>query len=92
MRPIDKDLLAPIVDGLLARTPLTPLEHAEILRIAQAYTAEESADALHVSGDVIRARRKRIYRKLGVSSVSELAALLLAYSLRAQNLAAPTGT
>ena len=82
MRPIEVVPLTALVNGFLGTTPVTPLEHAEVIRIAQAYTAEDSAVELRVSGDVVRARRKRLYRKLGVSNQGELAARLLAYSLR----------
>jgi DNA-binding CsgD family transcriptional regulator len=70
------------VARFLEGTTLTPAERAEVLRIAQGFACKDSASAAGVSPETIRARRKRIYRKLDVPGSGELLAHLLALGLR----------
>jgi DNA-binding CsgD family transcriptional regulator len=81
MPQIDPDLLAPVASRLLDRARLTPAERAEVLRIAQGFTCKDSAAAAGVSPDTIRARRKRIYRKLALEGSRDVVVALLALSL-----------
>lgn len=81
MPHIDIDVLAPFASSFTDGTSLTPAERAEVLRIAQGFACKDSAAAAAVSPETIRARRKRIYRKLGVSGSGELIAVLLARAL-----------
>jgi DNA-binding CsgD family transcriptional regulator len=78
---MDPDLLAPIAARYIDRARLTPAERAEVLRMAQGFQCKDSANAANVSPETIRARRKRIYRKLDISGSIELIAALLAVSL-----------
>lgn len=87
MADIDTDALSGIVDAFIERRRLTPAERAELLRIAQGLHCKDSAGIASVSPETIRARRKRIYRKLGVGGANEALSSLLALSLR--ELAAP---
>ena len=82
MAQIDIEILQPFAARFLEGTNLTPAERAEVLRIAQGFACKDSASAAGVSPETIRARRKRIYRKLDVPGSAELLAKLLALSLR----------
>src|SRR5512133_3017276 len=82
MPHIDIELLAPFGAKFMEGTNLTPSERAEVLRMAQGYACKDSAAAANVSPETIRARRKRIYRKLKISGAGELISALLALSLR----------
>jgi DNA-binding CsgD family transcriptional regulator len=83
MAQIEIDVLSRLADKLIssAKPPLTPAERSEILRIAQGLACKDSASAANVSPETIRARRKRIYRKLGLPGASETLSALLALSL-----------
>ena len=81
MPQIDVDILTPFATKYLTGTTLTRAERAEVLRMAQGFTCKDSAGAGGVSPETIRARRKRIYRKLGLSGVNDLISSLLAVSL-----------
>jgi DNA-binding CsgD family transcriptional regulator len=81
MPHIDIDVLAPFAASFTEGTTLTPAERSEVLRIAQGFACKDSAAAAAVSPETIRARRKRIYRKLGVSGSGELIAVLLSRAL-----------
>ncbi len=74
--------LAPLVAGLDGGSALTAAERIEVLRIAQGFACKDSAAAANLSPETIRARRKRIYRKLGVGGFNEVISALLASSLR----------
>jgi DNA-binding CsgD family transcriptional regulator len=74
--------LAPLAASLPGGTTLTPSERTEVLRLAQGFACKDSAAAGNVSPETIRARRKRIYRKLGVAGSNEVISALLACSLR----------
>ena len=82
MAQIDIEILQPFATRFLEGTNLTPAERAEVLRIAQGFACKDSASAAGVSPETIRARRKRIYRKLDVPGSAELLAKLLALSLK----------
>ena len=81
MPHIDVEILAPFAARFMEGTSLTPAERAEVLRIAQGFACKDSAAAAGISPETIRARRKRIYRKLDVPGSSYLIATLLAHSL-----------
>jgi len=81
MAHIDIEILQPFASRFLEGTKLTPAERAEVLRISQGFACKDSASAADVSPETIRARRKRIYRKLDVSGATEVLAKLLALSL-----------
>ena len=82
MPHIDVDTLAPFTAKFLEGSTLTPAERTEVLRLAQGFACKDSAAAANVSPETIRARRKRIYRKLGVPGSGELIATLLGFSLK----------
>ncbi len=82
MPQIDIDILAPLAAKCMEGAALTPAERMEILRIAQGYCCKDSAAASDISPETVRARRKRIYRKIAVSGASEVIARLLALSLK----------
>src|SRR5512145_3038884 len=82
MPHIDIEILAPFAAKFMEGTNLTPAERAEVLRIAQGFACKDSAAAANVSPETIRARRKRIYRKIDVAGSSEIISALLALSLK----------
>ena len=82
MPHIDVEVLTPFTARFLEGTNLTPAERSEVLRLAQGFACKDSAAAANVSPETIRARRKRIYRKLDVPGSGELISALLALSLR----------
>ncbi len=82
MPAIDIEVLAPFAARYMEGRGLTPAERAEILRLAQGFACKDSAAAANISPETIRARRKRIYRKLDVAGSSEVLSALLALSLR----------
>ena len=82
MAHIDIDVLAPFAAKFTDGTSLTAAERAEVLRIAQGFACKDSAAAAAVSPETIRARRKRIYRKLAVPGSCELIAVLLGRALQ----------
>jgi DNA-binding CsgD family transcriptional regulator len=81
MPHIDIEILTPFAAKFMEGTNLTPAERSEVLRMAQGFACKDSAAAAGVSPETIRARRKRIYRKLDVPGSSELISALLALSL-----------
>jgi DNA-binding CsgD family transcriptional regulator len=82
MPQIDIDVLVPFTAKALEGKALTPAERAEVLRIAQGFACKDSAQAANISPETIRARRKRIYRKLQIAGSGELISALLALSLQ----------
>ncbi len=82
MPHIDIDILAPFAAKFMEKTNLTPAERAEVIRMAQGFACKDSAAAANVSPETIRARRKRIYRKIDVAGSGELISRLLALSLK----------
>jgi DNA-binding CsgD family transcriptional regulator len=81
MPHIDIETLAPFAARFSEGSPLTPAERAEVLRIAQGFACKDSAAAAGISPETIRARRKRIYRKLDVAGSGALIASMLRLSL-----------
>ena len=79
---IDTELLEPLVDRFLAGTHLTPAERREVLGIARGAGCKDAAALGGISPETVRARRKRIYRKLGVPGAAELLARLLVLSVQ----------
>ena len=71
MPHIDIEVLSPFSARFMEGTNLTPAERSEVLRMAQGFACKDSAAAAGVSPETIRARRKRIYRKLDVSGSGE---------------------
>src|SRR5919197_4138280 len=82
MPQIAMNVLTPVAASVTDGCALTPSERAEVLRIAQGFACKDSAAAAGVSPETIRARRKRIYRKLDVPGSGELLASLLSLSLK----------
>ncbi len=82
MPHIDIDILAPLGAKFMEGTTLTPAERSEVLRMAQGFGCKDSAAAANVSPETIRARRKRIYRKIDLAGANELISALLALSLK----------
>ncbi len=82
MPQIAIDILSPVVTKFLEGTTLTPAERSEVLRLAQGFACKDSAAAAGVSPETIRARRKRIYRKLGMPGANELTSSILALALK----------
>jgi DNA-binding CsgD family transcriptional regulator len=82
MPRIDVAILSPFTAKFLEGSTLTPAERAEVLRVGQGFACKDSAAAALVSPETIRARRKRIYRKLNVAGSGELISSMLALSLK----------
>jgi DNA-binding CsgD family transcriptional regulator len=70
-----------LVARFVKRTDLTSDERREILHIARGLAPKESAQIERVTVEIIRTRRKNIYRKLRLPGGSELISALLALSL-----------
>ena len=81
MPHIDVEVLTPFTARFLEGTNLTPAERSEVLRLAQGFACKDSAAAANVSPETIRARRKRIYRKMDVAGSGVLIATMLKLSL-----------
>jgi DNA-binding CsgD family transcriptional regulator len=81
MAQLDIEALSRISDALTQGKRLTPAERVELLRIAQGFACKDSASSANVSPETIRARRKRIYRKLGLAGAGETLSSLLALAL-----------
>jgi DNA-binding CsgD family transcriptional regulator len=73
--------LAALVAKFLKRAKLAQAERREILHIAQGLASKDSAKLEGVPVELIRTRRKLIYRKLRLSGAGELVSGLLALSL-----------
>jgi DNA-binding CsgD family transcriptional regulator len=78
---INIEILSPFAAKFMEGTTLTPAERSEVLRMAQGFACKDSAAAADISPETIRARRKRIYRKLDVSGSGELISTMLTMSL-----------
>ena len=91
MQIIDPEILVPIVARFVDREGLTPAERTEVLRLAQGFACKESAAAAEISPETIRARRKRIYRKLKVKGASGVVAGLLGLTLELLVSGEPVG-
>jgi len=79
----DSEMLATLVAKFLKRTKLTPAERREVLHVARGFASKDSARLERLPVEVIRTRRKLIYRKLRLSGAGELVSGLLALSLAA---------
>lgn len=77
----DVEMLARLVSQLVRRTPLTHDERREVMHIARGLSTAAAAEIERVPVPVIRARRKGLYRKLGLSGSSQLVSHLLALAL-----------
>ena len=77
------EVLAPIATRFAESGGLTPAERAELLRIAQGLGCKDSATAANVSPETVRARRKRIYRRLDATGANDIIARLLGATLGA---------
>lgn len=82
MPRIEIEILSPFAAKFMEGTTLTPAERAEVLRMAQGFACKDSAAGANVAPETIRARRKRIYRKLDLGGAGELISALLALSLK----------
>lgn len=83
MARMDLELLARVADAFIDRRDahLSPGERRELFAIAQALSCKESANALGVCYETVRARRKRVYRKLGLAGAGEVTSWLLRVTL-----------
>jgi DNA-binding CsgD family transcriptional regulator len=79
---IDIEILQPFCAQAMEGTKLTPAERGEVLRIAQGFACKDAAQAAGISPETIRARRKRIYRKLDVAGSNEVISSLLARAVK----------
>jgi DNA-binding CsgD family transcriptional regulator len=77
----DTEMLAALVARFLMRTRLSQAERREILHIARGFASKDSARLERLPVEIIRTRRKLIYRKLRLSGAGELVSALLALSL-----------
>ncbi len=83
MARMDLEMLARVADSFIERRSahLSPGERRELFAIAQALSCKESATTLGVCYETVRARRKRVYRKLGLAGAGEVTSWLLRVSL-----------
>lgn len=83
MARMDFEMLARVADTFVERRSvhLSPGERRELFAIAQALSCKESASALGVCYETVRARRKRVYRKLGLAGAGEVTSWLLRVTL-----------
>jgi DNA-binding CsgD family transcriptional regulator len=88
---MDLEMLARVAESFLERRAahLSPGERRELFAIAQALSCKESATALGVCYETVRARRKRVYRKLGLAGAGEVTSWLLRVSLEELERRAP---
>jgi DNA-binding CsgD family transcriptional regulator len=79
----DVELVVLLTEKYLESAPaLTSAERREVVHLAQGFACKESAAADGRAAETIRARRKRIYFKLGMAASRELVSSLLALSLQ----------
>jgi DNA-binding CsgD family transcriptional regulator len=81
MPRMDHEYLSKVVSRVPGFAQLSPAERAELARIAQGFACKDSAQDAHISPETIRARRKRIYGKLGYGGSGEVLAVILKCSL-----------
>lgn len=65
-----------LVDRLATRYGLSPSEHRELEHLARGLAIKDSARELGLSPETVRVRRKRVYRKMGLSGHEMLLARL----------------
>ena len=66
-----------VVDWWNSTIVLTETEHNLLMMSAQGYTTEEIADRLFRSVDTMKYHRKKLFRKLGVETISEALATVM---------------
>lgn len=77
----DTEMLTALVAKLLRHAKLSHEERREVLHIARGLASKEAARIEGVPVEIIRTRRKVVYRKLHLSGGAELLSRLLALSL-----------
>lgn len=75
------EMLSVVVAKYLRATRLAHAQRREVLHIARGLASKESARIEGVSVEIIRTRRKLVYRKLRVSGAGELISTLLGLAL-----------
>ena len=66
-----------VLDAYAVRHRLTPAERAALAHVAEGLSAKVSAGRLGLSPETVRARRKRIFRKVGADGCGGIVAQLL---------------
>jgi DNA-binding CsgD family transcriptional regulator len=66
-----------VLDSFAVRHRLTPAERAALAHVAEGLSAKVSAGILGLSPETVRARRKRIFRKVGTDGCGGIVAQLL---------------
>jgi DNA-binding CsgD family transcriptional regulator len=66
-----------LLDIYAGRHHLTGAERAALAHVAEGLSAKASAEILHLSPETVRARRKRIFRKVGADGCGAILAQLL---------------
>jgi DNA-binding CsgD family transcriptional regulator len=66
-----------VLDAYAGRHRLTPAERAALAHVADGLSAKVSAGLLKLSPETVRARRKRIFRKVGTDGCGGILAQLL---------------
>jgi DNA-binding CsgD family transcriptional regulator len=66
-----------VLDSYAVRHRLTPAERAALAHVAEGLSAKVSAGILGLSPETVRARRKRIFRKVGTDGCGGIVAQLL---------------
>jgi DNA-binding CsgD family transcriptional regulator len=66
-----------LLDAYAGRHRLTPAERAALAHVADGLSAKVSAGILGLSPETVRARRKRIFRKVGADGCGGIVAQLL---------------
>jgi DNA-binding CsgD family transcriptional regulator len=82
MIEFDIDVLTSFARALTNDKGLTAAELREVIRIAKGFAIKDAAQEASVSPETIRARRKRVYKKLGVPGAHEVESVFLAAALR----------
>ena len=77
----DLEMLSVVVAKYLRATRLPHAQRREVLHIARGLASKESARIEGVPVEIIRTRRKLVYRKLRVSGAGDLISTLLGLSL-----------
>jgi DNA-binding CsgD family transcriptional regulator len=75
-RPNAKARLKSLTDRLARRFNLSPSEHRELEHLARGLAIKDSAKVLGLSPETVRVRRKRVYRKMGLTGHEQLLARL----------------
>lgn len=86
IRSAPESRLQAIVDRVARRHALSPCEHKELSHLARGLSIKDSARTMGLSPETVRVRRKRVYRKVGLSGHEALLARLVAEALGPANL------